>query len=170
MGAKIINARNFETTRAPSSEMHQPRNGLQGYWRMRVHTAPDAGTDAMQAAPAMAPSSSDVNVMMEWLHGAEDSRRGDLTYHRKALEAPAEAADIAFNKKERVRTHTPLTRKRRARHRHLSRVCAIVEHLRLVVNRLWGHEKVLSRGLEQNSVRLHMLFDSATIYIECAND
>jgi IS5 family transposase len=164
--ATIINApsstKNAEKKRDP--EMHQTRKGKQWYFGMKVHTGTDADSGLVHTVRATSANVADLNMLGELLHGQEQSLYGDSAYHSTALQQQAEASGIEFNVNERATSGHPLTQRRRARNRRLSRIRAIAEHPFLVVKRLWGHVKVRYRGIKKNLAQMNTLFALANLY------
>jgi IS5 family transposase len=164
--ATIIDApsstKNAQKKRDP--QMHQTRKGKQWYFGMKVHTGTDTDSGIVHTVVGTPANVSDVNMLGELLHGAEESLHGDSAYHSKELKAQAEATGVAFNVNQRATRSRPLTKAQRLRNRRLSRVRATVEHPFLVVKHLWGHAKVRYRGIRKNLAQMYTLFALANVF------
>ena len=155
--ATIISApsstKNRQKERDP--EMHQTKKGNQWYLGMKAHIGVDSRTKLIHSVAATAANVHDSQVLPDLLHGQETRVWGDAAYsgQRDVIRQHAPGARSFIQTK--AHRHRPLSEAARARNRTKSKVRAKVEHVFLVMKRIFGWAKVRYRGLAKNT---HWLF------------
>ena len=165
--ATIINApsstKNRRKERDP--EMHQTKKGNQWYFGMKAHIGVDRRTKLIHSVAATAANVHDSQVLPQLLHGQETRVWGDAAYsgQRDAIRqhAPSAKNFIQTN----AHRHRPLSEDERARNRTKSKVRAKVEHVFLVIKRIFGWSKVRYRGLAKNTHWLFISCGLASLYV-----
>ncbi len=150
--ATIITApsstKNLRKERDP--DMHQTKKGNQWYFGMKAHLGVDSRTKLIHSLAATAANVHDSQVLPDLLHGKETRVWGDSAYsgQRDVVRhhAPCARNFIQTN----AHRHQPLSEEQRARNRTKSKVRAKVEHVILVIKRIFGFSKVRYRGLAKN--------------------
>ncbi|MDE3243290.1 MAG: IS5 family transposase, partial [Nitrospirota bacterium] len=167
MDATIIQApsstKNRRKERDP--DMHQTKKGNQWYFGMKAHLGVDSRTKLIHSVAATAANVHDSQVLPALLHGKETRVWGDAAYsgQRDVIRQHAPGAKSFIQTK--AHRHRPLSEAERARNRTKSKVRAKVEHVFLVIKRIFGWAKVRYRGLAKN---IHWLFIScglANLYV-----
>jgi len=165
--ATIINAPSSTKNRAKERdpEMHQTKKGNQWYFGMKVHIGVDSRTKLIHSVAATAANVHDSQALPDLLHGKETRVWGDAAYsgHRAVLQHYAPRAKSFVQTK--AYRHRPLSEPERARNRTKSKVRAKVEHVFLVMKRIFGWAKVRYRGLAKNTHWLHISCGLANLYM-----
>jgi len=165
--ATIINAPSSTKNRAKERdpEMHQTKKGNQWYFGMKVHIGVDSRTKLIHSVAATAANVHDSQALPDLLHGKETRVWGDAAYsgHRALLQHYAPRAKSFVQTK--AYRHRPLSEPERARNRTKSKVRAKVEHVFLVMKRIFGWAKVRYRGLAKNTHWLHISCGLANLYM-----
>ena len=147
--------------KARDPEMHQTKKGKDWHFGMKAHI----GTDRhgiVHSLSTTAANVSDITQMPELLHGEEREVFGDQAYWSEAHRQAALAKGIRY----RVNRRSPhLSEYQRFINRRRSAARARVEHVFLVVKRLWDFSKVRYRGLAKNTARLYTAFALANLYL-----
>lgn len=161
MDATIIPApsstKNLRRERDP--EMHQTKKGNQWYFGMKAHLGADSRTKLIHSVAATAANVHDSQVLPDLLHGQETRVWGDAAY--SGQHAPA-AKNFVQTK---AHHHRPLSEAERARNRTKSKVRAKVEHVFLVIKRIFGFAKVRYRGLAKNTHWLFVVCGLTNLYL-----
>ncbi len=155
--ATIINAPSSTKNRrkARDPEMHQTKKGNQWYFGMKAHLGVDSRTKLIHSVAATAANVHDSQVLPDLLHGQETRVWGDAAYSGQVAVLRQCAPHAANWIQTKAHRHRSLSETARARNRTKSKVRAKVEHVFLVIKRLFGFSKVRYRGLAKNT---HWLF------------
>lgn len=107
----------------------------------------------------------DSQVLPELLHGQETRVWGDAAYsgQRDVIRHYAPGAKSFVQTK--AHRHRPLSEEQRARNRTKSKVRAKVEHVFLVIKRIFGWAKVRYRRLAKNTHWPHISCGLANLYV-----
>ena len=165
--ATIISApsstKNRQKERDP--EMHQTKKGNQWYFGMKAHIGVDSRTKLIHSVTATAANVHDSQVLPDLLHGQETRVWGDSAYsgHRDVIQCHAPRAKSFIQAK--AHRHRPLNEVECARNRTKSKVRAKVEHVFLVMKRIFGWAKVRYRGLAKNAHWLFISCGLANLYV-----
>jgi IS5 family transposase len=165
--ATIINApsstKNLRKKRDP--DMHQTKKGNQWYFGMKAHLGVDSRTKLIHSVAATAANVHDSQVLPDLLHGQETRVWGDAAYsgQRDVIRHHAPSAKNFIQTK--AHRHRPLSEAERARNRTKSKVRAKVEHVFLVIKRIFGWSKVRYRGLAKNTHWLFISCGLANLYV-----
>lgn len=165
--ATIINApsstKNLSKERDP--EMHQTKKGNQWYFGMKAHIGVDSRTKLIHSMAATAANVHDSQALPDLLHGDETRVWGDSAYsgQQDVLRQHAPHARNFIQKK--ACRHRPLSEEERSRNRTKSRVRAKVEHVILVIKRIFGFSKVRYRGLAKNTNYLFVTCGLTNLYL-----
>jgi IS5 family transposase len=165
--ATIINAPSStkNRTKGRDPEMHQTKKGNQWYFGMKAHIGVDSQTKLIHSVVATPAHVHDSQVVPDLLHGKETRVWGDAAYsgQREVLQRQApEAQSFIQAKASRLR---PLSEMERARNRTKAKVRAKVEHVFLVMKRIFGWAKVRYRGLAKNTNWLFVTCGLTNLYI-----
>ena len=146
-------------------EMHQTKKGNQWYFGMKAHLGVDSRTKLIHSVAATAAHVPDSQVLPKLLHGQETRVWGDAAYsgQRDVIRHHAPGAQNFIQTK--AHRHRPLSEAERARNRTKSRVRAKVEHVFLVIKRIFGWAKVRYRGLAKNTHWLFITCGLANLYV-----
>jgi IS5 family transposase len=146
-------------------EMHQTKKGNQWYFGMKAHLGVDSRTKLIHSVAATAANVHDSQVLPDLLHGQETRVWGDAAYsgQRDVIRHHAPGAQNFIQTK--AHRHRPLSEAERARNRTKSRVRAKVEHVFLVIKRIFGWSKVRYRGLAKNTPWLFISCGLANLYL-----
>jgi IS5 family transposase len=151
--ATIINAPSSTKNRrkARDPEMHQTKKGNQWYFGMKAHLGVDSRTKLIHSVAATAANVHDSQVLPDLLHGQETRVWGDAAYsgQQDVLHQHAPSAKSFIHTK--AHRHQPLREDQRAKNRTKSKVRAKIEHVFLVIKRIFGFAKVRYRGLAKNT-------------------
>lgn len=153
--------KNREHRRDP--DMTQSKKGNQWYFGMKMHI----GTDAhgiVHTVVATTGSVNDSQVMEDCLHGAERAIYGDRGYVSEERRRRYTRQGVRWRVTKKAPRGQALSERERAFNRRHNAVRAHVEHVFLVVKRLWGHAKVRYRGIEKNADCFFELFALANLY------
>jgi IS5 family transposase len=165
--ATIINApsstKNLQKERDP--EMHQTKKGTQWYFGMKAHIGVDSRTKLIHSVAATAANVHDSQVLPELLHGQETRVWGDAAYSGQRDVIRQHAPGAKNFVQANAHRHRPLSEAERARNRTKSKVRAKVEHVFLVIKRLFGFSKVRYRGLAKNPYRLFVTCGLTKLYL-----
>ncbi len=152
-------------TKERDPEMRQTKKGNQWYFGMKAHLGVDSQTKLIHSVAATAANVHDSQVLPELLHGQETRVWGDAAYsgqrHVIRHHAP-EAKNFVQTKAHR---HRPLSEAERARNRTKSKVRAKVEHVFLVIKRIFGWSTVRYRGLAKNTNWLLVMCGLTNLYL-----
>ncbi len=165
--ASIINApsstKNADKARDP--EMHQTKKGNQWYFGMKAHIGVDSKTKLIHSVVATAANVHDKHPMPQLLHGREQRVYGDSAYASQKELIAQKAPDAKDFTNQKGSRHRPLTDRDREKNRTKSQVRAKVEHVFLVIKRIFGFAKVSYRGLAKNGNRLFVVAALANLFM-----
>jgi IS5 family transposase len=165
--ATIISApsstKNAEKKRDP--EMRSTKKGNQYYFGMKAHVGVDKETKTVHALVTTSANVHDSRVVGELLRGDETEVYGDSAYMGKTKEIKKSAPCALDLTHKRGCKNRKLTEEEIGRNRELSRTRSRVEHIFLVVKRIFGFDKVRYRGLAKNGSFLNVQFALANIYM-----
>jgi IS5 family transposase len=155
--------KNLQKQRDP--EMHQTKKGNQWYFGMKAHLGVDSRTKLIHSVAATAANVHDSQVLPALLHGQETRVWGDAAYtgQQAVLRHHAPCARNFIQTK--ATRHQPLSEADRAKNRTKSKVRAKVEHVILVIKRLFGFAKVRYRGLAKNTHWLVITCGLTNLYL-----
>ena len=146
-------------------EMHQTKKGNEWHFGMKLHIGTDSQTGLVHSASVTAANVHDSQEVENLLHGNETRFYGDSAYRgkeqRNRLKHLAPKAKDFTNK--RAYRNTPLTQADKDTNRRKSGVRSKVEHVFLVIKRLWGFAKVRYRGLAKNANRAFAMLAMANL-------
>lgn len=155
--ATILNApsstKNLQKKRDP--QMHQTKKGNPWYFGMKAHIGVDSRTKLIHSMATTAANVHDSQMLPELLHGEETRVWGDSAYSGQSDVVRQHAPRARDFTQKKACRHRPLSEKERSMNRTKSRVRAKVEHVILVIKRIFGFSKVRYRGLAKNT---HWLF------------
>ncbi len=165
--ASIISAppstKNKDRTRDP--DMHQTKKGNQWYFGMKAHIGVDSRTKVIHSVAATAANVHDSTCLPDLLHGEETRVWGDSAYQGQG-EVIKQCAPKALDMtNRRYRRKGVVDEVERAKNKTKSSVRAKVEHLFLVIKRVFGFAKTRHRGLEKNAHRLFVTCALTNLYI-----
>ena len=146
-------------------EMHQTKKGNQWHFGMKAHIGVDSKTKMVHSVVVTAANVHDSQALGDLLHGDERKVWGDSAYTGQSeviREHAPKAKDMTNKKGFRNR---PLTQKDCDKNRTKSRVRAKVEHLFLVLKRIFGFCKVRYRGLAKNATRVFVALGLGNLYM-----
>ncbi len=151
-------------TKERDPEMHQTKKGNQWYFGMKAHIGVDSRTKLVHSVVATAANVHDSQVLPKLLHGQETRVWGDAAYsgHRDVIRQHASRAKNFVQAK--AHRHRPLSEAERARNRTKAKVRAKVEHVFLVLKRIFGWARVRYRGLAKNTNWLFVACGLANLY------
>ena len=155
--------KNADKARDP--EMHQTRKGQQWYFGMKLHIGVDSRTGLAHHAAVTAANVHDKHCIEDLLHGDERRVYGDSAYASQKALIRTHAPQARDFTNQRVRRRGEVDEAERIRNRNKSRVRACVEHVFVVVKRLWGFAKVRYRGQEKNANRSFVALGLASLYL-----
>jgi IS5 family transposase len=165
--ATIINApsstKNLRKERDP--DMHQTKKGNQWYFGMKAHLGVDSRTKLIHSVAATAANVHDSQVLPALLHGKETRGWGDAAYSGQLDVIRQHAPGAKSFIQTKAHRHRPLSEAERARNRTKSKVRAKVEHVFLVIKRIFGWSKVRYRGLAKNTHWLFISCGLANLYV-----
>ncbi len=165
--ATIIAAPSSTKNRAKERdpEMHQTKKGSQWYFGMKAHIGVDSRTKLIHSVAATAANVHDSQVLPQLLHGQEPRVWGDAAYSGQRDVIQHHAPHAANWIQTKAHRHRPLSGAERARSRTKSKVRAKVEHVFLVIKRIFGWSKVRYRGLAKNTHWLFIICGLANLYV-----
>jgi len=152
-------------TKKRDPEMHQTKKGNQWYFGMKAHLGVDSRTKLIQSVAATAANVHDSQVLPDLLHGQETRVWGDAAYSGQRNVIRQHAPHAANWVQAKAHRHRPLSETERARNRTKSKVRAKVEHVFLVLKRIFGWAKVRYRGLAKNTHWLFISCGLANLYV-----
>lgn len=165
--ATIISApsstKNAEKKRDP--EMRSTKKGNQYYFGMKAHVGVDKETKTVHTLITTSANVHDSRVIGDLLRGDESEVYGDSAYMGKTKEIKKRAPCAADLTHMHGCKNRKLTEEEIDRNRELSRTRSRVEHIFLVVKRIFGFDKVRYRGLAKNASFLNVQFALANIYM-----
>ena len=152
-------------TKGRDPERHQTKKGNQWYFGMKAHIGVDSRTKLIHSVAATAAHGQDSQVLPQLRHGQETRVWGDAAYsgQRDMIQHHALLAQSFIQTK--AHRHRPLSEDERARNRTKSKVGAKVEHVFLVIKRIFGWAKVRYRGLAKNTHWLFISCGVANLYV-----
>jgi len=165
--ATIISApssrKNRQKERDP--ERHQTKKGNQWSFGMKAHIGVDSQTKLIHSVAATAATGHDSQVLPELLHGQETRVWGDAAYSGQRDVIRQHAPEAKSFVQAKAHRHRPLSEAERGRNRTKSKVRAKVEHVFLVIKRIFGWAKVRYRGLAKNTNWLFVTCGLANRYV-----
>ena len=165
--ASIISAppstKNKDRTRDP--DMHQTKKGNQWYFGMKAHIGVDSRTKVIHSVAATAANVHDATCLPDLLHGEETRVWGDSAYQGQGEVLTQCAPNALDMTNRRYRRKGVVDEIERAKNKTKSGVRAKVEHLFLVIKRVFGFAKTRYRGLEKNAHRLFVTCALTNLYI-----
>jgi IS5 family transposase len=152
-------------TKERDPEMHQTKKGNQWYFGMKAHIGVDSQSKLVHSVAATPANVHDSQALPDLLHGKETRVWGDSAYsgQREILQRHAPEAKSFIQAK--ASRHRPLSEAERARNRTKSKVRAKVEHVFLVMKRIFGWAKVRYRGLTKNTNWLFVTCGLTNLYV-----
>lgn len=158
--------------RARDPEMHQTKKGNQWYFGLKAHVGADVESGLVHTVLTTAANTSDVSVVLDLLHGDEETLHGDAGYQLGAARTQAlaerQVKPFIAAKRGTIKKLPEGTRWRELRERieHLkASLRAKVEHAFGIVKHRFGFRKTRYRGLAKNHAHLHTLFMLANLVI-----
>ncbi len=165
--ASIISAppstKNKDRTRDP--DMHQTKKGNQWYFGMKAHIGVDSRTKVIHSVAATAANVHDSTCLPDLLHGEETRVWGDSAYQGQGEVIKQCAPQAQDMTNRRYRRKGVVDEVERGKNKTKSKVRAKVEHLFLVIKRVFGFAKTRYRGLEKNAHRLFVTCALTNLYI-----
>lgn len=157
--------KNAEQRRDP--QMKQTKKGNQWHFGMKVHVGANATTGVVRAAVVTAANVHDKHAVPDLLHGEETRVYGDRGYQgcTDLIKQAAPKAKDFTNR--RVRQPWGEDEVARAKNRTKNRTRARVEHVFLVLKRLFGFAKVRYCGLEKNANRVFTALALVNLVMAC---
>ena len=152
-------------TKQRDPEMHQTKKGNQWYFGMKAHIGVDSRTSLIHSGTATAANVHDSQVLPDLLHGQETRVWGDAAYSGQRYVIRQHAPEATSFIQAKAHRHRPLSEDERARNRTKSKVRAKVEHVFLVIKRIFGWAKVRYRGLAKNTNWLFVSCGLANLYL-----
>jgi len=152
-------------TQERDPEMHQTKKGNQWYFGMKAHVGVDSQSKLIHSVAATAANVHDSQVLPNLLHGKETRVWGDSAYsgQREVLQRHAPEAKSFIQAK--ASRHRSLSEAERVCNRTKSKVRAKVEHVFLVMKRIFGWAKVRYRGLTKNTNWLFVTCGLTNLYL-----
>lgn len=132
---------------------------------MKAPIGADSRTKLIRSVAATAAHVHDSQVLPDLLHGKETRVWGDAAYNgqRDVLRHHAPEAQRLIQTK--ALRHRPMSEAERARNCTTSKVRAKVEHVCLVIKRIFGWAKVRYRGWAKNAHWLFISCGLANLYV-----
>ena len=152
-------------TKERDPEMHQTKKGNQWYFGMKAHMGVDSRTKLIHSVAATAANVHDSQVLPDLLHGQEARVWGDAAYSGQRHVIRHHAPQAKNFVQTKAHRHRPLSEAERARNRTKSKVRPKVEHVFLVIKRIFGWSKVRYRGLAKNTNWLWVTCGLANLYV-----
>ena len=125
----------------------------------------DSRTKLIHSVAATAANVHDSQVLPDLLHGQETRVWGDAAYSGQRDVIRHHAPDAQSFIPTKAHRHRPLSEAERARNRTKSKVRAKVEHVCLVIKRIFGWATVRYRGLAKNTHWLFISCGLANLYV-----
>jgi len=132
---------------------------------MKAHIGVDSRTKLIHSGTATAANVHDSQVLPDLLHGQETRVWGDAAYSGQRYVIRQHAPEATSFIQAKAHRHRPLSEDERARNRTKSKVRAKVEHVYLVIKRIFGWAKVRYRGLAKNTNWLFVSCGLANLYL-----
>ena len=147
------------------ADMHQTKKGNQWFFGMKAHIGVDSRTKIIHAVAATAANVHDATCLSDLLHGEETKVWGDSAYQGQSevIQECARGAQDMTNR--RYRRKGVVDEVQRAKNKTKSKVRAKVEHLFLVIKRIFGFAKTRYKGLEKNAHRLFVTCALTNLYM-----
>ena len=147
------------------ADMHQTKKGNQWFFGMKAHIGVDSRTKIIHAVAATAANVHDATCLPDLLHGEETKVWGDSAYQGQGevIQECARGAQDMTNR--RYRRKGVVDEVQRAKNKTKSKVRAKVEHLFLVIKRIFGFAKTRYKGLEKNAHRLFVTCALTNLYM-----
>jgi transposase, IS5 family len=152
-------------TKERDPERHQTKKGNQWYFGMKAHIGVDSRTKLIHSVAATAANVHDSQALPELLHGQERRVWGDAADSGQRDVIRHHAPNAANWIQAKAHRHRPLSEAERVRNRTKSKVRAKVEHVFLVIKRIFGWSKVRYRGLAKNTHWLFISCGLANLYV-----
>ena len=152
-------------TQERDPEMHQTKKGNQWYFGMKAHIGVDSRTKLIHSVAATAANVHDSQVLPDLLHGQEARVWDGAAYSGQRHVIRHHAPQAKNFVQTKAHRHRPLSEAERARNRTKSKVRAKVEHVFLVIKRIFGWSKVRYRGLAKNTNWLWVTCGLANLYV-----
>ena len=151
--------------KARDPEMHQTKKGNQWYFGMKAHIGVDSRTKLIHSVVATAANVHDSQMLPKLLHGQETRVWGDAADNgqRDVIQHHAPHAQSFIQAK--AHRHRPLSEDEQAKNRTKAKVRAKVEHVFLVIKRIFGWSKVRYCGLAKNAHWLVISCGLANLYM-----
>jgi IS5 family transposase len=145
-------------------EMHQTKKGNEWHFGMKAHIGVDSRHKIIHSVAASAANIHDSLAIPVLLHGKERCVWGDSAYQgqRDVIRKYARRARDLTHRRYRFAGRVDLIAQRKNRHK--SHVRAKVEHLFLIIKRIFGFAKVRYRGIAKNAERLYVACALANIF------
>ena len=137
-------------------EMHQSKKGNEWHFGMKAHIGVDSRTKIIHSMAASSANVHDSLALPVLLHGKETRVWGDSAYQGQTDVIHRHAPRAADMTQRRYRYRDRIDWLERRKNRHKSRVRARVEHLFLVLKRIFVFTKVRYRGIAKNAERLYV--------------
>jgi transposase, IS5 family len=168
VGATLIGAPSStkNADRARDHEMHQTRKAQQWCSGMKLHIGVDSQSGLAHSAVVTPAKVHDKHPLPHLLHGNERRVYGDSAYaSQKALinSKAVHAQDFTNQRTRKAGCEVDLVKQ--AKNRGKSKIRSRVEHVFVVVKRLWGCDKVRYRGLAKHATRVFVTLAMANIHL-----
>lgn len=152
-------------TKARDPERHQTKKGNQWYFGMKAHIGVDRQTKLIHSVAATAANVHDSQMLLKLLHGQETRVWGDAAYswQRDVIQLHAPPGSALLQAKSH--RHRSLSEDDQARNWTKSKVRAKVEHVFLVIKRIFGWSNVRYRGLAKSTHWLFISCGLANLYM-----
>ncbi|WHZ15281.1 MAG: Mobile element protein [Nitrospira sp.] len=132
---------------------------------MKAHVGVDSRTKLIHSIAATAANVHDSQVLPDLLQGQETRVWGDAAYSGQRDVIRHHAPDAKSFIQTKAHRHRPLSEAERARNRTKSKVRAKVEHVFVVIKRIFGWATVRYRGLAKNTHWLFISCGLANLYV-----
>jgi transposase, IS5 family len=152
-------------TKARDPEMHQTKKGNQWYFGMKAHIGVDSRTKLIHSVVATAANVHDSQVLPDLIHGQETRVWGDAAYSGQRTVIQHHAPEAKSFIQAKAHRDQPLSEAERNRNRTKAKVRAKVEHVFLVMKRIFGWAKVRYRGLAKNTNWLFVTCGLTNLYL-----
>jgi IS5 family transposase len=136
--------------KARDPEMHQTRKGNQWYFGAKAHIGVDSKEGVVHSVCTSAASVSDVHMLPNLLHGAENKVWGDAGYQGQTEAIHAAAPNAQDMTSRRARYKGGVDEVERRKNRTKARVRSKVEWPFRILKRIFGYTKVRYRGILKN--------------------
>ena len=146
-------------------EMRQTKKGNTWHHGMKVHVGSDI-KGIVHTITTTDAAAADIKQLPDLVRRNDIALWGDRAYWRQQDFDDYRAKGRFYHVNRRAKRGEKLNAWWEARNKRCSRVRARVEHIFLVVKRLWGFQKVRYRGLKKNTDRVLVAFALANIYLK----